>query len=964
MNTKILGDAKTQIPSAPLHLRVFLASPGDVADERTLALQVLEQLQYDPLLRGRIILETVAWDKPGASTPMLATLTPQEAIKKSLSTPADCDIVIVIFWSRMGTPLPEGWKKPDGSRYLSGTEWEYLNALEAADKHKKPEILVYRRTEKINLDPDDPDFETKSHQWRLVKQFFESFQNPNGSIKRGYNQYPAPEKFREQLNLHLRSLVREILEREAPIAAVKPASPSPQSNDPPLWRNSPFPGLRAFTPADAPIFFGRGRETDGLVSKLADPAVRFLAIVGASGSGKSSLVAAGLIPRLTAGALPGSKDWVWNRFTPGEVGDNPFMALAVPFKELIQQHGKQPRALAENLANNPAAVADLRDLLLADKPSWAELLLFIDQFEELFTLVAPHYVGPFVELLNEAAQTEHIRAVATLRADFYHRCVEQPPLAELLGSGSYPLAAPGPGALHEMIARPAERAGLIFETGLVERILDQTGNEPGALALLAFALAQLYASRTAEGYLTWTAYEGFGGVQGAIAKRAEDTVHGLGVTPKTIGEVFQELVEVEEGDTVTRRRAPWARLVQSPEAERLVKAFIDVRLLVASRGEDGQAVVEVAHEALFTAWQRLRTWLETHREQLNAGQDLEEAAREWQALGERWAGLASGARLKRYRQAIKPSAQADRFLKASRRRRGILWGTAGLATALVLALAGGTVLLYAKGLTIKHGTSMLLAAVGLYHISDPTMVEIPTGEFWMGSKDDDSEARANEKPSHVVVISKPFGIGKYEVTFEEYDRFAYATKRPLPSDAENQGRDRYPVVNICWIDAMAYAEWLSSQTGKRYRLPTEAEWEYAARAGTNSVRFWGNSSEQACEYANVADLSHNRYKGGRIKHTCDDGHKVSAKVGSFKPNPFGLYDMLGNVWEWVHDCWNDTYKEAPADGSAWPAGQCDDHIARGGSWNCAPEQLRSAHRLKNSSINRSPYIGFRLAQDF
>src|SRR5512144_1325207 len=153
---------------SPLHLRVFLASPGDVADERALALRVLEQLQYDPLLRGRITIETVAWDKPGAGTPMLATMTSQEAIKQGLQAPAECDIVIVIFWSRMGTPLPVEWKKPDGSSYLSGTEWEYLNALEAAEKQGSPKILVYRRTERIPLYPDDPDFAANTQQWRLV----------------------------------------------------------------------------------------------------------------------------------------------------------------------------------------------------------------------------------------------------------------------------------------------------------------------------------------------------------------------------------------------------------------------------------------------------------------------------------------------------------------------------------------------------------------------------------------------------------------------------------------------------------------------------------------------------------------------------------------------------------------------------------------------------------------------------
>ncbi|QQS55512.1 MAG: hypothetical protein IPM89_06910 [Candidatus Competibacteraceae bacterium] len=256
----------SSVSRSPLHLRVFLASPGDVADERALALNVLDQLQYDPLLRGKITVEIVAWDKPGAGAPMLATLTPQEAIKKGLPTPAECDVVIVIFWARMGTPLPDDWQKPDGGRYLSGTEWEYLNALEAAEKHEKPAILIYRRTEKIALDPDDPAFDSKSRQWRQVKQFFQSFANPDGSIKRGYNSYLKPDEFREQLNLHLRTVVRDILDRKTAVSVIPPSEPPvPSVPGPPLWPDSPFPGLRAFTPDDAPIFFGRGQETNGLV---------------------------------------------------------------------------------------------------------------------------------------------------------------------------------------------------------------------------------------------------------------------------------------------------------------------------------------------------------------------------------------------------------------------------------------------------------------------------------------------------------------------------------------------------------------------------------------------------------------------------------------------------------------------------------------------------------------------------
>lgn len=223
--------AKVSTSAAPLHLRVFLASPGDVVNERNLALMVLDELPYDPLLRGRITIETIAWDKPGAGTSMLATMTPQEAIKKGLPTPAQCDIVIVIFWSRMGTPLPPDRKKPDGTQYLSGTEWECLNALEAAVRQGKPQVLVYRCTGKIVLDPDDPEFDEKSRQWRQVKQFFHSFKNPDGSLRYGYNLYSTPDDFREQLNLHLRMLVRKLLEREDSVATIKSERRAPGGYD-------------------------------------------------------------------------------------------------------------------------------------------------------------------------------------------------------------------------------------------------------------------------------------------------------------------------------------------------------------------------------------------------------------------------------------------------------------------------------------------------------------------------------------------------------------------------------------------------------------------------------------------------------------------------------------------------------------------------------------------------------------
>ncbi|QQS55511.1 MAG: formylglycine-generating enzyme family protein [Candidatus Competibacteraceae bacterium] len=449
---------------------------------------------------------------------------------------------------------------------------------------------------------------------------------------------------------------------------------------------------------------------------------------------------------------------------------------------------------------------------------------------------------------------------------------------------------------------------------------------------------------------------------GAIAKRAEDTVGKLGVTQQTVGEVFRELVEIDEEGAVARRRASRARLVHSAETERLVKAFVDdARLLVVGRGEDGQPVVEVAHEALFSAWKTVRDWIANHREQLKAGQDLEEAAREWHGIGQHGSGLASGARLRRYRQAANPSELAAQFLRASRRRLWILRGVAGAVAGLVLAVAIGTVWLYANGLTVRHGTSMLLAAVGLYRASEPEMVRISVGEFWMGLREDDREARFSEKPRHRVTVSRPFEIGKYEVTFDEYDQFAHATGRALPSD-QGWGRGRRPVINVSWEDAAAYVVWLSEMTGKSYRLPTEAEWEYAARAGSETARFWGDDAKRACQYANGADRSFQRYGYGGEIHDCDDNYVWTAVVGSFRANKLGVHDMMGNVWEWVRDSWHENYRGAPLDGSAWEEAGGGPRVLRGGSWYVAPDWLRSAARLGSNPRYMVSGVGFRLAR--
>ena len=233
----------------------------------------------------------------------------------------------------------------------------------------------------------------------------------------------------------------------------------------------------------------------------------------------------------------------------------------------------------------------------------------------------------------------------------------------------------------------------------------------------------------------------------------------------------------------------------------------------------------------------------------------------------------------------------------------------------------------------------------------PEMVVAPAGSYMMGSPPSEEGRSSNEGPRHRVTIGYSLAVGVYEVTFAEWDACVVAggCAGHWPND-RGWGRGGRPVMNVNWEDAREYVRWLSRETEQKYRLLSESEWEYAARAGTTTARYWGESESGRCRYGNGYDRT-----GG-----CSDGYEYTAPVGSYQPNAFGLYDMLGNVHEWTADCWNDDYSEAPADGSAWQTGDCSVRVLRGRSWLYDPGVLRSASRGKNSG--RFDSVGFRVAR--
>ena len=232
----------------------------------------------------------------------------------------------------------------------------------------------------------------------------------------------------------------------------------------------------------------------------------------------------------------------------------------------------------------------------------------------------------------------------------------------------------------------------------------------------------------------------------------------------------------------------------------------------------------------------------------------------------------------------------------------------------------------------------------------PAMVVLPTGSFRMGSPSGETDRDRDEGPLRTVTISKRIAMGRYEVTFAEYDRFVAATSGRRPKD-RGWGRGSRPVIDVNWNEAQAYATWLSAQTGKPYRLPSESEWEYAARAGTETAYSWGN------------EIGVNRANCDGCGSEWDNTQ--TAPVGRFAANAFGLHDMHGNVYEWVEDCYVDSYAAAPIDGSARSSGCGSDvrAIVRGGSWYTYPRFLRCALRDWSSPSYRFADFGFRLVQD-
>jgi formylglycine-generating enzyme required for sulfatase activity len=766
-----------------------------------------------------------------------------------------------------------------------------------------------------------------------------------------------------------------------------------------LWRyTAPYRGLAAMTEADSEFFFGRARETAEVINVLAGSSGMLPILLGNSGVGKSSLARAGVMAALLRQDYPAgaanvgpwpqafhdSRHWCFLTLRPGT---EPMRALVEPFIRTWQfdstdpQREKRQKEWIEALQSGNAT---LRGLLDATQDRLQELghykppgfFLYIDQGEELYVRAEEGQRRQFSQVIASSLGDPRLRVLMSMRSDFLgalqndralfgvHRKIDVPPLHEE--------------ALCEVVTRPAQLLSARFETedladDIAHRAAEESVKDAGALPLLSYLLDDMWTQMVRRGDGVLRLQKHAAALGSVLVERADAFLASHPDSEASLRRLFTVRLATVRPDGVPMRRR--ALRTEFTDAEwQMVSELADHphRLLVVAMLDSGDVYAEVAHEAIFGRWDKLRQWIASEREFLAWRSGLEAARRSWEAAppntknGALIMGLPLMQAKKLSTQRPDDLSQADReFIDHSvkhRRRQRVraIGGTALLVIAVGLLSVG-----LAKWQYLKLRSEMWADLYWRRTILSPeqeralkpqdsfqecsrcpVMVVLPAGEFTMGSPDTEMDRDKNEGPQHRVTFAKSFAVAKFEATFDEWNFcFEQGGCKWLPPD-EGWGQGKRPVINVSWTDAQEYVAWLSRETGKTYRLLSEAEWEYAARAGQSARFSFGEDESKLGNYAWYAENS----------------DKKTHRVGQKLPNAYGLYDMHGNVWEWVEDCYG-SYGTMPTDGAALSRVNCDSRVSRGGSWSHKQEVLRSAVRNFNNPSDRYFNFGLRVARE-
>ncbi|MBE2295765.1 MAG: SUMF1/EgtB/PvdO family nonheme iron enzyme [Phycisphaerales bacterium] len=776
---------------------------------------------------------------------------------------------------------------------------------------------------------------------------------------------------------------------------------------PPVFEGCPFLGLHAFGRGDARLFFGRRQETLMALASLGDQSEsnpeglhgdggaayhRWLQIEGNSGAGKSSLVNAGMLPMIEQGALWARTGYEhWRVLGPMLPGKDPLAKLAE-----VLEHGLIAEPAQRNsMGRLQQLEQDERALALAlrnVKQDRSAFLLVVDQFEELFTFAEDQSRQRFDALLAQALQDPEcpLFLISTIRADFLDRFERLSHLQAIYNSHCKryflpTISAPG---LREVIEQPACLAGLDVRE-VTAAILNDARDEIGALPLVENALYTLWQQRKGN-RLSGEHYRQANGIAGLLSAQADALLERIDrAVPKgrqAALELLLRLTRIHDEGRHTRQRitrdeavlvagggqdAVGERVVQQLSGERPLDVPVSthngaLRLITTSVEQD-RRYVDLIHETLIRArgkdektgqrvgyWPTLYAYIEANRDRDLHRQQLQLQTEHWsqsQGLGRVW-HLAGWGSLGRYRRLRVPQNSLEgRFLFWSR------WATRVQLVVLVLAIGFvAESFLWTRKHDLPLDSMLTQQRFRLGHAPLPEFVAIPAGAFAMGEQNQEFVKQLQERympnfgvPGRSIEITQGFRLSKHEVTYDQYDYYVWERQRQGDNDPKypttaKGGRGTRPVVYITWHEATAYTQWLSARLHQNCRLPTEAEWEYAARAGTHTAYPWGD-------------------KVGQNKANCNGcgnpwDNDQSAPVGSFLANAWGLHDTSGNVWEWTCSAWREQF-----DGNEQ---QCIDpkssgiRVIRSGSWFSDPADVRSAGRVYYLPGGRFNNLGFRV----
>ena len=696
-----------------------------------------------------------------------------------------------------------------------------------------------------------------------------------------------------------------------------------------------------FTRKYAPVFFGRDAEIVEVLDRLRLPEGRFLIISGGSGTGKSSLVDAGILPRIEETGIGDERRYVCVRMVPSQ-GSHPFDALLRPLHGYAERAEFNVYELAEKLAAQPNLLPERIQEIVSKGMDGNSLVLFLDQMEELFTLRDPAQSNVFLSALYKAANETSLSVIATIRSDFLHHLHDHENMRNVIsGRGHIGLGPVDMMSLREMIVRPAQCAGLSIPDRVVRRLVQEAGQEPGSLPLLAFALQQLFEKRNGN-ELTEKAYDDFGGLAGAIGRHAEVVEDKISKTFKKdakelLPDIFKPLVVINIDKQPTRRRASPTEFDESIQP---VKNLMIKERLLTSDGEVEQSTIAVAHEKLFVAWPTLASWVAASRDDQFVVRQAEIAGDEWQEHKYDTRYLWHADRHKRLQEII---ARFDKEqVKDSARR------FAAPQDQLITRLEDNS-LSHQERFTIGQYLAELgdpRPGVVQHENGLPVIVwvDIPGGIVKL--KDVDQ-----------VFDVKPFRIAKYPVTNVQFQAFINAKdgyrnaewwkgiKQSERPDEPWWNEPNSPRERVSWFEAVAFCRWLSKRTGSSIRLPTEWEWQQAATGG---------DTEREYTWPGAWDPSRCNNHESRIDRTSAAGAYPSGATQQ------GVLDMAGNVWEW---CFNKYEEPGSPDSLRIVDDENAGRVVRGGSWLNVPEDLRSSFRFRFNADDRNLTIGFRLAQD-